>query len=219
MRSGCSLPHDDRGVVTRANRKGWRLACSVKPGGTSHVGRQAGPKKKPRPVHSRLDGRQLDPQGVCDLGVREPLHVVQEKEDAGAIFDPTSLYDTINQLAGPDGVKTTEGFIGGMFTKAYSRSEVDWVVKQNLKMPRQYAAALLYNHSTQDWRPVIPRITVPTLVVGGRVSVVPWKSQAWIQRQIRGSKIEIFEENEGGNHFMFMENPEKFNRIVRDFMG
>jgi pimeloyl-ACP methyl ester carboxylesterase len=35
-------------------------------------------------------------------------------------------------------------------------------------MPREYAAALLYNHST---------------------------------------------------HFMFMENPDKFNRIVRDFMG
>jgi hypothetical protein len=30
---------------------------------------------------------------------------------------------------------------------------------------------------------------------------------------------EIFEENEGGNYFMFMENPDKFNRIVRDFIG
>ena len=29
----------------------------------------------------------------------------------------------------------------------------------------------------------------------------------------------IFEEEEGGNHFMFMENPEKFNRLVREFMG
>ena len=35
----------------------------------------------------------------------------------------------------------------------------------------------------------------------------------------KGAKIEIFEENEGGNHFMFMENPDKFNRIVRDFIG
>jgi non-heme chloroperoxidase len=148
-----------------------------------------------------------------------PAWSAQEKEDAGAIFDPTSLYDTINKLAGPEGAKTTEGFIGGMFTKAYSRPEVEWVVRQNLKMPREYAAALLYNHATQDWRRVIPRITLPTLVVGGRVSVVPWKSQAWIQKQVRGSRLEIFEENEGGNHFMFMENPDKFNRIVRDFIG
>jgi hypothetical protein len=43
---------------------------------------------------------------------------------------------------------------------------------------------------------VIPRITLPTLVVGGRVSVVPWKSQVWIQKQVQGSRIETFEENE-----------------------
>jgi non-heme chloroperoxidase len=149
----------------------------------------------------------------------DPTWPPQEKEDSGAIFDPTSLYATINKLAGPDGVQTTEGFIGGMFTKAYPRADVEWVVQQNLKMPRQYAAALLYNHSTQDWRRVIPRITLPTLVVGGRVSVVPWKSQVWIHNQVRGSRLEIFEETEGGNHFMFMENPDKFNRIVRDFIG
>ncbi len=50
-------------------------------------------------------------------------------------------------------------------------------------------------------------------------SLVPWKSQVLIANQIRGSRLEIFEENEGGNHFMFMENSQKFNRIVRDFMG
>ncbi len=149
----------------------------------------------------------------------DPAWSPQEKEDAGAIFDPTSLYATIDKLAGPDGVKTTEGFIGGMFTKGYSRDEVAWAVRQNLKMPREYAAALLLNHSSQDWRHLIPRITLPTLVVGGKTSVVPWKSQVWVHNQIRGSRVEIFEESEGGNHFMFMENPEKFNRIVREFIG
>jgi non-heme chloroperoxidase len=143
----------------------------------------------------------------------------QEKEDAGAIFDPMSLYTTIDQLAGPDGVKTTEQFISGMFTKGFSRPEVDWVVEQNLEMPRKYAATLLQNHAAQDWRPVIPKITLPTLVVAGKASVVPWKSQVWIQKQVRGSRIEIFEEDEGGSHFMFMENPDKFNRIVREFIG
>ena len=38
----------------------------------------------------------------------------QEKQDAGSIFDGKSLYDTMNALAGPDGVKVTEGFITGM---------------------------------------------------------------------------------------------------------
>jgi pimeloyl-ACP methyl ester carboxylesterase len=149
----------------------------------------------------------------------DPAWSPQAKEDSGAIFDPTSLYATINKLASPEGPKTTGEFIGSMFTKTYPRPEVEWVIAQNLKMPREYAAALLFNHATQDWRRVIPRITVPTLVVGGRVSTVPWKSQVWIHNQLPGSRLEIFEESEGGNHFMFMENPDKFNRIVREFMG
>ena len=33
-----------------------------------------------------------------------------------------------------------------------------------------------------------------------------------------GSRLEIFEEAEGGNHFMFMENPERFNRLVDEFL-
>ncbi|HIJ39662.1 MAG TPA: hypothetical protein HPP90_01090 [Deltaproteobacteria bacterium] len=71
----------------------------------------------------------------------------------------------------------------------------------------------------QDWRDVIPRLSLPTLVVGGRVSAIPWKSVEWTARQVKGSRLEIFEEDEGGNHFMFIENPSKFNRIVADFIG
>lgn len=148
-----------------------------------------------------------------------PIWSDQEKVDAGALLDKDSLYSVTNSLAGPDGIKTTEGFIGGMFTKQYPREEVAWVVQQNLKLPRAYAARLLYDHSTNDWRDVIPRIDIPTLVVGGKASLVGWRSQVWIGSQIHGARVEIFEEEEGGNHFMFMENPEKFNGIVSDFLG
>jgi non-heme chloroperoxidase len=143
----------------------------------------------------------------------------EERIDSGAIFDPQSLYETINALAGPDGVETTRGFIGNMVTKSIAEEEKAWIIERNLTMPRQHAATLLYNHSTQDWRDLIPRIELPTLVVGGRVSVVPWRSQEWIAGQIPGARLEIFEEEEGGNHFMFIEAPAKFNDIVAEFVG
>jgi pimeloyl-ACP methyl ester carboxylesterase len=60
---------------------------------------------------------------------------------------------------------------------------------------------------------------LPTLVIGGRVSLIPWKSLAWIAKQIPGAQLEIFEENEGGSHFMFVENPTKFNQIVSKFVA
>ncbi len=142
-----------------------------------------------------------------------------ERIDAGAIFTPQSLYETINALAGPDGVETTRGFIGNMVTKAIPEEDKAWIIERNLRMPRQHAATLLYNHSTTDWRDLIPRIELPSLVVGGRISVVPWQSQVWISEQVQGARLEIFEEKEGGNHFMFFEGHEKFNAIVADFVG
>lgn len=150
-----------------------------------------------------------------------PIWSEQEKTDAGALLDKNSLFDVPNKLAGPDAeaLKFTEDFVGGMFNKTYSRDEVKWVIQQNLKLPRAYAARLLFDHATNDWRDQIPRINIPTLVFGGKTSLVGWKSQQWIGSQIPGSRTEIFEENEGGNHFMFMENPEKFNKIVKEFMG
>jgi pimeloyl-ACP methyl ester carboxylesterase len=148
-----------------------------------------------------------------------PAWSEEERINSGAIFAPQSLYETINALAGPDGVETTRGFIGSMLTKAVSEEEKAWIIERNLTMPRQHAATLLYNHSTQDWRDLIPRIELPTLVVGGRVSTVPWRSQAWVAEQIPGARLEIFEEEDGGNHFMFIEGHEKFNDIVADFVG
>jgi non-heme chloroperoxidase len=66
---------------------------------------------------------------------------------------------------------------------------------------------------------VIPRIKIPTLVVGGKASLVPWTSQVWVSKQIKGSRLEVFEESEGGAHFMFMEAHDKFNRIVGEFIA
>jgi non-heme chloroperoxidase len=148
-----------------------------------------------------------------------PAWSEEEKVASGAIFTPQSLYETINVLAGPNGVETTRGFIGNMVTKPIPEADKEWIIERNLRMPRQHAATLLYNHATQDWRDLIPRLDLPTLVVGGRVSVVPWRSQEWVAEQVPGSRLEIFEEEEGGNHFMFIEGHQKFNDIVADFVG
>ena len=100
-----------------------------------------------------------------------------------------------------------------------SLEEISWILERNLRFPRVLAAALLYNHVTQDWRDLIPRITLPTLIIGGRTSVVPWPSQVWIHEQIVGSSLEIFEKNEGGSHFMFIEAAPKFNRLLAEFLS
>jgi pimeloyl-ACP methyl ester carboxylesterase len=41
----------------------------------------------------------------------------------------------------------------------------------------------------------------------------------WQAEQMPNGRSVIFEGDEGGSHFMFMENPEKFNRVVAEFLG
>jgi non-heme chloroperoxidase len=148
-----------------------------------------------------------------------PAWSAQQLEDSGAIFTPESVTQTMNALAGPDGVATTTAFVGGMVTSAMPPETLRWMVEQNLKLPREHAATLLYNHCHQDWRDVFARIDVPTLFIGGRVSLVPWRSVTWAASQVKDARLEIFEETEGGQHFMFEENPVKFNRILAEFIG
>ena len=149
----------------------------------------------------------------------DPTWTAQQAEDAGAIFTPEAVTQTMNALAGPDGVATTTGFVGGMVTSKMPPETLQWMIAENLKLPRAHAATLLYNHCHQDWRDVFARIDVPSLFIGGRVSLVPWKSVAWAASQVKGARLEIFEEAEGGQHFMFEENPAKFNRVLAEFIG
>jgi non-heme chloroperoxidase len=149
----------------------------------------------------------------------DPTWTAQQAEDAGAIFTPEAVTQTMNALAGPEGVATTTGFVGGMVTSKMPPETLQWMIAENLKLPRAHAAKLLYNHCHQDWRDVFARIDVPSLFIGGRVSLVPWKSVAWAASQVKGARLEIFEEAEGGQHFMFEENPAKFNRLLAEFIG
>jgi len=47
-----------------------------------------------------------------------------------------------------------------------------------------YAADFAQQVRHMDWRDLIPRINLPTLIISGRASIIPWKSQERIHRQI-----------------------------------
>jgi non-heme chloroperoxidase len=158
----------------------------------------------------------VDQQAVL---LRDPAWVGEEEAAVGATFTTKSLFQMCHELVSGNGEEVTKKFLDTMVSSAMSSDKKNWILERNLRFPRREAAALLYNHVTQDWRDVIPRISLPTLVVGGRISVVPWQSQVWIHDHIVGSRLEIFEEEERGNHFMFIEAPEKFNRLLKEFLA
>lgn len=131
-------------------------------------------------------------------------------------------YDALAEFCGA--IKSTRDVAGlkellrGMFTASISEEDLSWIAKENLALPRDHAANLLYNHCLLDWRDVIKRITLPTFVIGAEKSIFSAESQLWIASVVPGAKVSIFPESEGGAHFMFFENPERFNTEVKAFL-
>jgi len=65
---------------------------------------------------------------------------------------------------------------------------------------------------------VLPRIHKPSLFIGGKVSNVPVGSMRWNASQVAGARLAVFEADEKGSHFMFIENPDKFNDLLAEFI-
>ena len=142
----------------------------------------------------------------------------EQCQQYGAIFDKNALESVCSALADADvGNSTTMDLLKSMFTDDFPRDQFDWVLSENLKFERSSAADLLRDHCHHDWRSVIKHIDVPSLVVGGKASLMPWQSQQWLSENIPNAKLALFEANEGGQHFMFLENPALFNKVICNF--
>jgi non-heme chloroperoxidase len=142
------------------------------------------------------------------------------RADAGARFTPAQLARACAALTGPaDQAAAARAVTDSMLSPAAPETLRAWLTRQNLLVPRGVAAKLLYHHASSDWRDLIPRITVPTLVTGGRASLIPCAAAAWTARHIPGAQLEIFAEAEGGHHLPHLENPGEFNRLLTDFIA
>ncbi|WP_018390191.1 alpha/beta fold hydrolase [Ancylobacter sp. FA202] len=150
--------------------------------------------------------------------VGEPGWSEEERLNAGAILSAQEAAELVARLAQDDG-SLSASFVRSMFSDHYPADHVDWVLAQNALLPRAYAARLLYDHAFKNWQDVIGRIRRPCLCVGAERSIVPWQAMLASGRAIAGAQTVIFKEEEGGSHFMFLENPIKFNLVLADFLS
>lgn len=176
-------------------------------------------------IWSYLDLFGLDEIDRLVLVDQSPLGTLRSHWDAqeiaasGAVFTAEQLNAAVHTLENGNAEELTRNILASMVTPAMSKEQFEWIVECNLRCPRAIAATLLYNHLHTDWRDQIVRIRQPTLILAGRKSIIPWQSQVWINQSIPNSELEIFEAAEGGGHFMFIENPGKFNQRVLQFLS
>ena len=76
--------------------------------------------------------------------------------------------------------------------------------------------ATLVKVVAEDLRGILSAIRVPTLIIwGDRDQEVPFSSMQIMARGIQGSRLEVFE---GAGHFPFIDSPDRFSRVVREFL-
>ncbi|MCD2189965.1 alpha/beta fold hydrolase [Actinomycetospora soli] len=142
-----------------------------------------------------------------------------EQQQCGAIFDVAGLVALGGELAGEKGEAALEDFVRSMFS-GEPKPDVWEFVRQEIRSTPAYAGVpLLFDHCAQDWRDVLPRVDVPTLVLGCDGSHVAPSSQEYIADQIPDARLHVFSADEARSHFPFLENPERFNAVVEEFLG
>lgn len=109
-----------------------------------------------------------------------------------------------------------EGTVHGCMHKTPSAEEVKYLADEIMKCPAQVKIDIMRDHTNLDWRDFIPQISIPTLVcVAKQSQVFPWQGSEWVGKNIKGAQIEYFE---NCGHMLFWEDPEKFNRVVTEFI-
>jgi non-heme chloroperoxidase len=153
--------------------------------------------------------------------VDNPAWTEAARAEVGPMYFTGDLDRFAVSLIQPDGDEFTRGAMATMFSPSFVRDkpeEFAWIIEENLKMPREKAIELLYATSGMDWRGTIKRVHLPTLVIGAEGSTHKVPVIAWVASQIPGAKLRIYRRNEGGSHFMFIENPEVFNAELAAFI-
>jgi len=83
--------------------------------------------------------------------------------------------------------------------------------------PQGAAAAQRGMAARRDYSEDLPNINVPTLVIVGRDDPIrPVADAEFMHRGIRGSRMETIED---AAHMTNLEQPERFNQALKDFLG
>ena len=112
-------------------------------------------------------------------------------------------------------VKTNDGVALSVIDTGVGRPFV--ILPAWTSSAQQYQATIL--DLARDWRVVAVDMRSHGFSEKTRHGHRIGRYAAWIARLIPRAQLVIFEENEGGSHFMCFENPSRFIEVVRSFLN
>lgn len=82
-----------------------------------------------------------------------------------------------------------------------------------------FLGMLLFDHVPKDWRDLIPRINIPSLLLTGDNSIATNLACArWIVDSVPDCRWERFTKEEGGTHNLFVNCHERVAQVMLDFI-
>jgi microsomal epoxide hydrolase len=113
-----------------------------------------------------------------------------------------------------DRQKALDGFMRNLnLKKPHPEEYINRLEKASLQVPTNSAVALLVGYYVADYRPLLPKIDKPVVVCAANSGYMG--TIVAMQKNIPNSKLEVFE---GDGHALFVDDPDKFNALVEDFL-
>ncbi len=154
-----------------------------------------------------------------------PAYTQVRNLELGSIFTTDALFGFYNTSAlGPiESDAARSGFEQSCFTPGFIQNEPETYAKAlagTLNYQYQAVNEVIFNHACNNYEQVLARgIKKPSLLIGGRVSIVPWQTMEYQKKfHIPGTKVKIFEADQGGSHSMYIENYSLFNQYLNEFL-
>ncbi|WP_225435359.1 alpha/beta fold hydrolase [Bacillus aerolatus] len=110
-----------------------------------------------------------------------------------------------------------EGVAPGMFAPTFDDQQLlEWTKKEAKKNTPHVMITMWIAMAIQDYREVLPQISVPCLITYGAESFYCKENSEYIKSQIQNAKLVTFE---NCGHALHIEDYKKFNKELIEFIG
>jgi pimeloyl-ACP methyl ester carboxylesterase len=140
-----------------------------------------------------------------------------EREDYGyGSFDLDGLAELL-ELVQTEPHAIAELYVERMFKHPLEGTHARLAFDEITRVPPGVKSAILFDQSVRDYRPVLGAVDVPTLVcLGEGESVLEAGSVEYVAEHTPDAELERFSESD---HCPFLEQPDRFNRVLGAFVG
>jgi non-heme chloroperoxidase len=152
---------------------------------------------------------------VDQFGTNDFAGLILVDNDAGGRA-PSDADQDFGLLKGvlEDRQKSLDAFMRNLnLKKPHPEEYINKLEKASLQVPTNSAVALLVGYFVADYRTVLPKIDKPVVVCAAKSGYM--STIVAMQKNIPNSKLEIFE---GDGHALFVDDADKFNALVEDFL-